>query len=215
MSGLISSSLSLLRAANNVSAFDDEFGTDTERIVPLWKLAIASSNGAEGIRYQTIDPTQIRSAIKSLPINPADFVFVDLGSGKGRSLLIASEFPFKQIIGVEFSQKLNNIAVANIAKHPRPACGNVISLHQDAALFDFPPENLVIYLYHPFGEAVFHGVLENLASSIKENDRPIYIIYFNPLFAHLLDATATLRRVDLLTAAAVYMHQAPASNSSN
>ena len=215
MSGLISSSLSLLRAANNVSAFDDEFGTDTERIVPLWKLAIGSSNRIEGIRYQTIDPTTIRTAIRSLPINPADFVFVDLGSGKGRSLLIASEFPFKQIIGVEFSQQLNDIAMANVAKYPKPGCSQVLLLHEDAALFDFPPDNLVIYLYHPFGESVFRRVLDNLASSVEENDRHIRIIYFNPILAQLLDAMTTLNRIDSPTSAAIYMHRGPAPGGSN
>jgi hypothetical protein len=117
--------------------------------------------------------------------------------------------------GVEFSQKLSNIAEANIAKHPKPACGKVFSIHEDAALFDLPPDNLVIYLYHPFEEAIFRRVLDNLACSLEENDRRIYIIYFNPLCAHLLDAMTTLSRVDLLTSAAVYTHQAPATNSSN
>src|SRR4051794_239276 len=120
------------------SKFDQEFGTDTEAIVPLWKAGINSPYLTEGIRYQTIDPRSIRSAIESLPIKFEDFVYIDLGSGKGRTLLIASEYPFKRVMGVEFSLQLHTIATENIRKYPKSKCEKVLSLHTDAATFDFP-----------------------------------------------------------------------------
>ena len=43
-------------------------------------------------------------------------VFVDLGSGKGRTLLLASEYPFRRIVGVELSPKLHRIAKTNVEK---------------------------------------------------------------------------------------------------
>jgi hypothetical protein len=78
------------------SAFDEQFGTDTERIVHLWQLDIDSPNRDDGTRYQPVDPDLIRAAIEALPIGLEDFVFIDLGSGKGRTLLLASEYPFKR-----------------------------------------------------------------------------------------------------------------------
>jgi hypothetical protein len=45
----------------------------------------------------------LRETLAALPIAYDKFAFVDCGSGKGRTLLIASEFPFKFIIGVEFA----------------------------------------------------------------------------------------------------------------
>ncbi len=44
-----------------------------------------------------------------------DFTFIDLGSGKGRVLLMASEYPFQKIIGVEFMPELHRAAQKNIA----------------------------------------------------------------------------------------------------
>src|SRR5579864_7137056 len=44
-----------------------------------------------------------------------DFTFIDLGSGKGRVLLMASDYPFKRIIGVEFMLELHRVAQKNIA----------------------------------------------------------------------------------------------------
>jgi len=197
------SGLKTMMAAPPVSSFDREFGTDTESVVPLWRLDIESNHRTEGIRYQTIDPGEIRIAIASLPIHYEEFVFVDLGSGKGRSLLIASEFSFKKVVGVEFSYELNRIANSNIEKYPKQ-CSNVFSLHGDAALYDFPPDNLVIYLYHPFEKPVFCRVLDNLNRSFKGLHREVFIVYFNPKLANLLDESGLFRRLDLPASAAVY-----------
>jgi hypothetical protein len=46
-----------------------------------------------------------------------DFTFIDLGSGKGRALLMASAYPFKRIIGVEFMPELHRVAQENIRKY--------------------------------------------------------------------------------------------------
>ena len=37
---------------------------------------------------------------------PVDSIFVDFGCGKGRALLIASEYNFKSVRGVEFAHEL-------------------------------------------------------------------------------------------------------------
>ena len=41
------------------------------------------------------------------------FTFVDFGAGKGRVLMMACEYPFKQVIGVELSRKLHATASRN------------------------------------------------------------------------------------------------------
>jgi tRNA1(Val) A37 N6-methylase TrmN6 len=33
-----------------------------------------------------------------------DYSFIDLGAGKGLALLLASKYPFKSIVGVEYSK---------------------------------------------------------------------------------------------------------------
>jgi SAM-dependent methyltransferase len=180
------------------SRFDQEFGTDTEGVVRLWKLDINSQHRNEGIRYQTMDPNSVRAAIENLPIKPEEFVYVDLGSGKGRTLLIASEYPFRRVVGVEFSLELHTIATENIRRYlTKRKCENVSSFNIDATTYDFPPDNMVIFLYNPFGETVFRRVLENLKISLAQNDQQVYIIYFNPVFAPLLDSSAFLERIEV------------------
>ena len=65
--------------------FDQQFGTDTAGVMPLWRLDIASPFKQHGVRYRAIDAATVRIAIERLQIDPAGFTFLDLGSGKGRA----------------------------------------------------------------------------------------------------------------------------------
>ncbi|TWG96741.1 hypothetical protein L598_002500000490 [Mesorhizobium sp. J18] len=180
-------------------SFDNEYGTDTGGVIPLWKLQIDSPHSNEGVRYQTLEAGLLRELIGSLPIRHEDFVYVDLGSGKGRSLLIASEYPFRKVIGVEFSQELDVIANRNILRYrpPNRRCGNVSSICVDAADFRFPPDRLVVFLYNPFGTGVLSRVLENLERTLHEHRREVWILYSNPVHADLLDGAGFLDRENL------------------
>jgi len=48
-----------------------------------------------------------------------DFIFIDLGSGKGRTLLMASDYPFRRIVGVELLLALHQIAQENLEQVSR------------------------------------------------------------------------------------------------
>ena len=125
----------------------------------------------------------------SLAIPYDKFVFVDFGSGKGRTLFLASEYPFKKIEGVEFSSELHETAVRNIAvfKSSRQRCHCIKSLHMDAVDYPLPSDNLLIYLYNPFGREIMLKVLDNIRKSMGEQPRQVIIVYFNPLSGHLFE----------------------------
>jgi predicted RNA methylase len=108
-----------------------------------------------------------------------DFTFIDLGSGKGRVLLMASSYPFKRIVGVEFMQDLHRVAQKNIASYSsdRQQCRQIKTVCMDARDFQFPPDPLVVYLFNPFSEATFAQVLENLRLSTEQLQREIYVAY--------------------------------------
>ena len=196
----------------NMSDFDREFDTDTEKHVPLWRLHIESANRTEGIRYQSLAPFLIRNAIEALPAKPKDFSFCDLGSGKGRVLMVASDYPFKEVIGVEFSDELHSIANKNLRKYhsQQRACSHVSTLHMDAADYQFPSGNLVIFLFNPFGERVLRSVLANLEHAISQEPRAVWIIYFNALFASVIEESNLFTKIESPIPAAVYRHEAAA-----
>jgi SAM-dependent methyltransferase len=108
-----------------------------------------------------------------------DFTFIDLGSGKGRVLLMASEYPFRKIIGVEFMPELHRAAQKNIANYSnaRQRCSQIESVCMDVRDFRFPLDPLMVYLFNPFSEATFARVLENLRLSVEQSPRPVYLAY--------------------------------------
>lgn len=108
-----------------------------------------------------------------------DFTFIDLGSGKGRVVLMASDYPFRKIVGVEFMPQLHRAAQRNISGYSsdRQQCQKIETLCMDARDFEFPDGPLVVYLFNPFSEATFALIVENLRRSVEESPRPIYVAY--------------------------------------
>ena len=119
------------------------------------------------------------------------FAFVDLGSGKGRALLVASEFPFAKIVGVELSSELHAIAEKNIELYrpPLQPCRNIELRRENAAAFVFPSVPLVLFMFNPFGEETIRRVLENLALSLRTAPRAAFFVYVH-------DRLVDMRRFD-------------------
>lgn len=157
--------------------FDRRHGTDTSSFAELNTLGIASANKAHGQRYQPSPVHSLRRLLRRLDIDYSTFTFIDFGSGKGRTLLVASELPFKQVIGVEFGQELHESAERNIALYGRRAADKVVSVHADATQFALPPDDLVLYFFNPFGAAVLDEVIANLNASLKAQPRKVILIY--------------------------------------
>lgn len=126
-----------------------------------------------------------------------NFTFIDLGSGKGRVLLMASDYQFKRIVGVEFMPELHRAAQKNISGYSNDSqrCRQIESLCMDAQDFQFPPGPLVVYLFNPFSEATFAQVLENLRKSAEQVSRPVYVAYRFTEFEHLLAQATWLEKV--------------------
>lgn len=133
-----------------------------------------------------------------LDIDPRGYTFIDFGSGKGRVLLLASEYPYKKIIGVEFAEELHQIALKNIRNYRSRSqrCRDVESIHMDAAEYEIPPHTpLVLHFFNPFGPPVMSRVVANLQSSIDEHPRQVFMIYHSPRHTHLLEQ---LRNIQLI-----------------
>ena len=177
---------SQVRARNARAAkearFDAEFAVATGGDARLSTLSIASANRRFGVDYRGVDPEEFARAFSALPVRHEEFVFLDLGSGKGRALLLAAPFPFRRLIGVEFARELHEIAKANLLswRDANETCPD-FQLHcMDATEFEFPREPLVLFLYNPFGPEVIARVAQRLLDSHAASPRPIYVLYLNP-----------------------------------
>jgi hypothetical protein len=172
--------------------FDFEHGVDT-----TWATVSLRTRLREwlsGGQYQPSEPALFAEILAALPVELDDFTFIDLGSGKGRTLLMASDYPFHRIIGMELLEELNGIAQQNLARYhnERQKCFNIESHGGDARRFQFPFEPTVLYLFNPFPRHIWREVLANLHSSLLAASRPVYVIYHNPVHEDILAAQSWL-----------------------
>jgi SAM-dependent methyltransferase len=126
-----------------------------------------------------------------------DFVFIDLGSGKGRTLLMASDYAFRRITGVEFLPTLHKAAQDNMSEYRSDSqkCFVLESVCANAIGFPFPSGATVLYLFNPFPESGLRRVIGNLERSLQEHPRAVYVLYHNPILDHVLSESAALRKI--------------------
>ena len=178
------------------AAFDEQFGLDTAGRIHQTELNINNPNQLHAGPYGGSDPKSFRDAITALPIDYRRFVFIDFGSGKGRAILLATEFPFKRIVGVEFSEELDRIAQDNIRLYHSDIakCKDVESICMDAVDYPLPDECLVCYFCNPFDAMIMAQVLSNIRKSFLQKPREIFIVYYNPKEGHLFDEYDCIKR---------------------
>jgi SAM-dependent methyltransferase len=151
--------------------------------------------------YQPTEPALFKEMIDTLldsaTLSLADFFFLDLGSGKGRTLLMASDYPFRRIVGVELLAALHQIALENIATYRSESqkCFTLECICADATNFPLPAEPTVLYLFNPFPESGLKRLVSNLEQSLRQNPRPVYVLYHNPLLEHVLRDSAALHKI--------------------
>jgi SAM-dependent methyltransferase len=156
--------------------------------------------------YGPVRVANAHAALRDLPLGGAQglgaggggfsqYTFIDMGSGKGRVLFVAAEYPFRKVIGVEFSNALHDDAVANLRryKHPKRRCADIEPVHVDARDFEFPDDNLVIYLFNPFGPEVMERMLANLERSLETHPRHAIVVMLWPDHSDVVERMAIMR----------------------
>ncbi len=185
-----------MRAARRADeAFDEQFGTDTAGRISTSKLDIESSDWVFGHGYQAASAEWLREVIGRLGIRHADYHFFDLGCGKARPVLVASDFPFARVVGVEWSPELVEVARKNLEvyAHPAQACRDIEVRRGDATTTALPAAPLVIYMYNPFTSEIMSRCIENIERRVEGGGGPVVVLYANPLHLDLWTASPAFR----------------------
>jgi SAM-dependent methyltransferase len=187
--------------------FDAAHNVTTEALIFLGELD--PENVGPGIQFAThYEATPVDDAERLLdasPLIPERSTFVDVGSGMGRVVLLASRRPFRQIVGVEISPALHEIARENRRRFSAAdlRCRDVRLVRADAANFTFPRGDLVVYLYNPFRAEVLEPVLDALLSA---PERDIVVLYHTPLERESIERRAGFTCVADLGFGVVFRH---------
>jgi hypothetical protein len=164
-------------------AFDREHGIETAAERPLAEVGIPQAEVARGNGvYRPLTEKLFRAAISSIGIDASKFTFVDVGSGKGKVLFMAADYPFKRIVGIEYAYGLHEVAVRNVATYrsERQRCRNIEPLHADALQYELPTGPLVLFTFNALAKEIMRELLLQLDErAASESDRPIILIYTN------------------------------------
>jgi SAM-dependent methyltransferase len=157
-----------------------------------------SSDPDDCLHYHGVQPRGGRLLLQSLPITDhSDYTFIDIGSGKGRMLLLAAEYPFRKIIGVEFATELHQIASRNLKtyRNPKQKCFDITSVNEDALQFPLPNEKLVLYFFFPLRRPLMMQMVERIDQSIEANPRDVIIALMNPEISDVIETMRTVKQV--------------------
>jgi hypothetical protein len=197
-------SASILYAPRLADAFDLTHNVETSQRIHQSDLRIDSPNWTYGTGYWPSPEEIVRETLAALPIQHKDFTFVDLGSGKGRVLLMASDYPFERIIGVEYAPELHDAAVRNLQSYSSESqlCRALEARRGDISQFVFPETPMVVFLYNPATEPVMRQVADNLFASLERQAREVHVIYVTPTYG--VFERDPLRRVQAHDKYAIY-----------
>ncbi|MEC9375562.1 MAG: class I SAM-dependent methyltransferase [Pseudomonadota bacterium] len=160
------------------SSFDNKHNTDTDGMVPTRDLDIDDPKSKwQSNLYLGSPPKVTRHIIKALSIDYKDYSFIDYGSGKGRALFVAANFPFKQVVGVEISEQLHTVAKKNLESYQGDLNASIHLWRGDALDYSLPEGNLVLHMYHPFGPDVLRMVLSRVRDTAGQKSRRVLIPY--------------------------------------
>jgi SAM-dependent methyltransferase len=175
---------------------DKALGIETSHRVSRRALASGSESDAYSNGYLGAHPGIVRKCLGLIPIVPGA-TFIDLGCGKGRALVIACEFPFAKLIGVELSPFVARIASRNFAKLVRrdKQFARVSIRIGDASQPPFEPGCNVLFFYNAFVGEPVQALIANLRRHLDANPtEKIWLVCYNPVSFEEFDTCGLFTR---------------------
>src|ERR1017187_6173156 len=120
-------------------SYDWEYRVNTTSATVGWRTRLM---GCFNSPYQPTDAALFHEMLGSIEADFREFTFIDIGSGKGRVLMMAADYPFRQIVGIELLPELHAIAQDNLTRYRSESqrCFSIATVCGDARKYDFPQD---------------------------------------------------------------------------
>ena len=182
--------------------FDQKWGVQTSGLIPGRFLKTGHVHDRHSTAYFGVAPSVfwalLRRWLRTKPAAPIEqFTFIDVGAGMARAMLLASEYPFKRVVGIELNPLLVNVAQRNLefwqaagrSRTPMQViCGDAV----DATFAKGP---CVVFLFNPFGASVMRRLLKRLAVEFAERVGHLDLLYVNPEQESVIERQAGFTRL--------------------
>lgn len=179
--------------------FDRRYKVDTDGLLYAPELTSGHQHDVYSAGYYASAPSLVHGAIAlwrgtlaGTAFALSDYTLLDIGCGKGRVVMLGTEYAFREVTGVELHAGLAKVARKNLRtwmQAPR-VCGHVRILQDDALSVPFPEGPVVIYFFNPFEREMVELLLARLVELAARRAAPIDLIYVHPEFGELVRGTA-------------------------
>lgn len=181
-----------------VHPFDHEYGIRTSGFLPgsVLRLGYPLNKASARVGYLGVQPSILRRVLDILPHNE-DTTFLDLGCGKGRALVVASEFSFRSVIGIEISPELVKVADENarVIAQDLPDRRPITVVEGNVLDYALPDGDLIVFLFNPFEEGVITSLVTKIETALVDRASSIWVVYVNPVCGHIFDTSSMLSRI--------------------
>jgi predicted RNA methylase len=155
---------------------------ETNGTMDYGELGLEKNSADTPYRYEPCSINVLHACISELG-HIDQYFFIDIGSGKGRALFGAARHPFKKVIGIELSSSAFNIARSNLqtVKKSLLACHDVELVRMNALDFEFPMQNLVLWMFNPFNADAMRKMIDKISTQFANSACYIHLFYLSPL----------------------------------
>jgi hypothetical protein len=182
--------------------FDLQYGVRTSGLVAGRHLLAGHPHDRHATAYYAVAPSVFHGIVvcwrRCKPIAPIDeFTFIDLGAGMGRAMLLAAEYPFRAVVGVELHPTLARIGRRNLSLWR--AAGRALAptrmLCRDVVEFEPPPGPCVAFLFNPFGAPVLRRLLNGWARGLAGRPGQLDLLYVNNEQERIVEQQSGFKRL--------------------
>ena len=173
--------------------FDGQFGISTGG-----SIAVASVHDGESLYYEATAPYAFSAMISRLPAGlVAQSTFVDVGCGRGRTLIMAAECGFRHIEGIELARELYLDACQNVARYQssRGTRCTIKVENIDACEYKLPDSVCVLFLYNTLGPNSTRRFVSLVEQSLARNPRDLIVVYHNSEWRRIWDESPWFSRL--------------------
>ena len=164
-----------------------KYGSSTFVPVELRHLTIVHGDPENSSRYEAVSYYMLEKLFAAFRKLSAQASVVDLGCGKGRMMMVAPHFGFRNITGIDFAKELCEQARENMREKEKQFPGlKWTVLNENVETYPIAPRDCVFFMFNPFNEIVFKNFLDKLDISCHEHPRSIYFLYASPQHQDLL-----------------------------
>ncbi len=162
----------------HLKVFDRRYGVQTSGHIELTNTSFDPSKLNHATAYGPVNAWAFRWLLKRLRLSKT-LRFADLGSGLGRACILAAEYGFQKVTGVELAPELCVAARENVSSCSLPALNksSIEIVQADVLEYCESTEDDVFFVYQAFSLEFLRAVCEKLAQRAVCQEKLLTLIY--------------------------------------